>query len=72
MTEECVNQKKGTYLFCDTDSLEIVSSKNGGSLNIARQEIQNAQLQENEWEYSLQRGLSFAIRTSFDPISAAS
>ena len=35
MTEECVNRKKGTYLFCDTDSLAIVSSKNGGSLNIA-------------------------------------
>jgi hypothetical protein len=35
MTEECANQKKGTYLFCDTDSLAIVSSKNGGSLNIA-------------------------------------
>ena len=34
MTEECVNRKKGTYLFCDTDSLAIVSSKNGGSLNI--------------------------------------
>jgi hypothetical protein len=26
-------------------------------------------LQENGWKYSLQRGLSFAIRTSFDPIS---
>jgi hypothetical protein len=35
MTEECVNRKKGTYLFCDTDSLAIISSKNGGSLNIA-------------------------------------
>jgi hypothetical protein len=35
MTEECVNRRKGTYLFCDTDSLAIVSSKNGGSLNIA-------------------------------------
>jgi len=34
MTEECVNRKKGTYLFCDTDSLAIVSSKNGGSLTI--------------------------------------
>ena len=34
MTEECVNRKRGTYLFCDTDSLAIVSSKNGGSLNI--------------------------------------
>ena len=34
MTEECVSRKKGTYLFCDTDSLAIVSSKNGGSLNI--------------------------------------
>ncbi len=35
MTEECVNRKKGTYLFCDTDSLAIVSSENGGSLDIA-------------------------------------
>ena len=34
MTEACVTDKKGTYLFCDTDSLSIVSSKNGGSLNI--------------------------------------
>jgi hypothetical protein len=35
MTEECVTRKNGTYLFCDTDSLAIVSSKHGGSLNIA-------------------------------------
>jgi len=35
MTEACVSQKNGTYLFCDTDSLAIVSSKNGGPLNIA-------------------------------------
>src|SRR5579864_4916232 len=34
MTEACVTQKKGTYLFCDTDSLAIVSSKDGGPLNI--------------------------------------
>jgi hypothetical protein len=34
MTEACVTEKKGTYLFCDTDSLAIVSSKDGGSLNI--------------------------------------
>ena len=34
MTEECVNREKGTYLFCDTDSLAIVSSKGGGSLDI--------------------------------------
>ncbi len=34
MTEACVAEKKGTYLFCDTDSLAIVSSKNGGTLNI--------------------------------------
>jgi hypothetical protein len=34
MTEACVAQKNGTYLFCDTDSLAIVSSKKGGSLNI--------------------------------------
>src|SRR5439155_4216912 len=34
MTEAYVQEKQGTYLFCDTDSLAIVSSKNGGSLNI--------------------------------------
>ena len=34
MTEACVQQKRGTYLFCDTDSLAIVSSKKGGSLDI--------------------------------------
>ena len=34
MTEVCVQQKRGTYLFCDTDSLAIVSSKKGGSLDI--------------------------------------
>jgi hypothetical protein len=34
MTEACVQQKRGTYLFCDTDSLAIVSSKTGGSLRI--------------------------------------
>ena len=38
MTEECVTRKNGTYLFCDTDSLAIVSSKNGGPLNIAGSE----------------------------------
>jgi hypothetical protein len=34
MTEACVETKKGTYLFCDTDSLAIVSSKKGGELAI--------------------------------------
>jgi hypothetical protein len=34
MTEECVNREEGTYLFCDTDSLAIVSSKDGGPLDI--------------------------------------
>ena len=34
MTEACVDKKKGTYLFCDTDSLAIVSSNTGGALNI--------------------------------------
>lgn len=38
MTEECVNRKKGTYLFCDTDSLAIVSSKKEGQLKIAGSE----------------------------------
>ena len=32
MTEACVDEKKGSYLFCDTDSLAIVSSKKGGKL----------------------------------------
>ena len=35
MTEACVAEKRGTYLFCDTDSLAIVASKNGGRLRIA-------------------------------------
>jgi len=35
MAEESVNRKKGTYLFCDTDSLAIVSAKHSGSLTIA-------------------------------------
>lgn len=34
MTETCVSEKDGTYLFCDTDSLAIVSSEHGGPLNI--------------------------------------
>jgi hypothetical protein len=34
MTEACVREKKGSYLFCDTDSLAVVSSKDGGPLRI--------------------------------------
>jgi hypothetical protein len=34
MTEALVNEKRGTYLFCDTDSLAIVASKNGRLLRI--------------------------------------
>src|SRR5262249_54920147 len=34
MTEACVEEKQGTYLFCDTDSLAIVSSNDGGELAI--------------------------------------
>jgi hypothetical protein len=34
MTEACVTEKRGTYLFCDTDSLAIVASKHGGPLRI--------------------------------------
>jgi len=34
MTEACVKEKRGTYLFCDTDSLEIVASRKGGVLRI--------------------------------------
>ena len=32
MAEACVEEKRGTYLFCDTDSLAVVASKDGGSL----------------------------------------
>jgi hypothetical protein len=34
MTEARVKKKKGTYMFCDTDSLAIVASKNGGALRV--------------------------------------
>jgi hypothetical protein len=34
MTEACVEEKQGTYLFCDTDSLAVVASKHGGPLRI--------------------------------------
>jgi hypothetical protein len=34
MTEVCVEEKKGTYLFADTDALAVVSSEIGGMLNI--------------------------------------
>jgi hypothetical protein len=34
MTEACVQEKKGSYLFCDTDSLAVVASKHGGPLRI--------------------------------------
>jgi len=34
MTEACVKEKQGTYLFCDTDSLAVVASKRGGPLRI--------------------------------------
>ena len=34
MTEACVEEKKGTYLFCDTDSLAIVASRKRGLLRI--------------------------------------
>jgi hypothetical protein len=34
MTEACVQDKSGSYLFCDTDSLAIVASRHGGQLRI--------------------------------------
>jgi hypothetical protein len=34
MTEACIEEKRGTYLFCDTDSCAIVASKSGGRLHI--------------------------------------
>ena len=34
MTEASVTEENGTYLFCDTDSLAIVSSEKGGKLDI--------------------------------------
>jgi hypothetical protein len=42
MIEASVNAKRGTYLFCDTDSLAIVSSKSGGPLDIAGSEGKRA------------------------------
>jgi hypothetical protein len=32
MLERCITDKSGHYLFCDTDSMCIVASKNGGSV----------------------------------------
>jgi hypothetical protein len=32
MTEAAVEKKDGSYLFCDTDSLAIVASEDGGRL----------------------------------------
>jgi hypothetical protein len=34
MAEARVKEKRGTYLFCDTDSLAIIASRNGGTLRI--------------------------------------
>ncbi len=34
LAEASVKEKQGTYLFCDTDSLAVVASKNGGPLRI--------------------------------------
>ena len=34
MAEACVDQRNGTYLYADTDSLAIASCKRGGSLHI--------------------------------------
>jgi hypothetical protein len=34
MTEACVEEKKGTYIFCDTDSLACISAEIGGPLDI--------------------------------------
>jgi hypothetical protein len=34
MTEACVQEQRGRYLFCDTDSLAIVASRRGGKLRI--------------------------------------
>jgi hypothetical protein len=34
MTEACVQKERGSYLFCDTDSLAIVASRRGGQLRI--------------------------------------
>jgi hypothetical protein len=33
MLERCITDRDGTYLLCDTDSMAIVSSKNGGFLS---------------------------------------
>ena len=38
LAEALVEQKRGTYLFCDTDSLAILASKKGGPLRISGSE----------------------------------
>jgi len=65
MTEACVEEKKGTYLFCDTDSLAIVSSEKGGSLSIPGSEGVRI-LSWDEVEKIVDR---FASLNPYDPVA---
>jgi len=39
MLERCVIDKGGSYVFCDTDSMAIVASRDGGTLDVDRERI---------------------------------
>jgi hypothetical protein len=63
MTESCVAQEKGTYLFCDTDSLAIVSSKSGGVLDIPGSEG----LRILTWDQVKKIAARFSSLNPYDP-----
>jgi hypothetical protein len=63
MTEASVAEKHGTYLFCDTDSLSIVSSKHGGTLNIPGSEG----LQILSWSDAKEIANRFTSLNPYDP-----
>jgi hypothetical protein len=63
MTEACVSEKRGTYLFCDTDSLAIVSSEKGGKLDIPGSEG----LRILTWEETRKIAERFSSLNPYDP-----
>jgi len=63
MTEAGVEQERGTYLFCDTDSLAIVASERGGQLNIAG----SKGLKVLSWEQVLQLANRFTSLNPYNP-----
>jgi hypothetical protein len=63
MTEACVSEKNGTYLFCDTDSLAIVSSEKGGQLHIPGSEG----VRILRWEETRKIAERFSSLNPYDP-----